>query len=85
MEGSKYRHPNHGNLPTIKDEKPHKKEFSIFYEKPKQRSDIDIDRPRDPKDKLLTVHDLELYQREFIQPLIDRIDDLERELYNGRK
>jgi len=96
MEGrqkEKYRHPNHGDLPTTKGKKDR---FEVFYEKPKQRPEIDIDRPRDPKTKPLTIRDLELYQREFIQPLIDRIDELERELYylkdkdladayNGRK
>lgn len=86
----KYHHPHDPGYETQrqKKEKSQKKEetrkkegnrFKIFYEK-KGNNRYERDYPPSPKDKVLTIHDLELYNQEFIQPLVDRIQTLEEEL-----
>jgi hypothetical protein len=70
----KYHHPGY----EAQRQKKEEKRFAIFYEKKKKQ--YDVLRPPNPKDKVLTIHDLELYNEKFIQPLVDRIQTLEEEL-----
>lgn len=86
----KYHHPHDPGYEAQKQKKEEvqkkeetrKKEgkrFRIFYET-KKNNYHERDYPPSPKDKLLKIHDLELYNEKFIQPLVDRIQMLEEEL-----